>query len=255
MSFLSTTFLRCSLFTALVFASAPAAIAQLEDPSEDLSAPSEVDSPAVTPLEVAPAKTTQTPRNTPDPFSEVNASEIDEDSANTVTYADEEISVNYPAAWRLERLDDGIAISSVATTPTELIATQVVRIAAPPGAVVNANVESFAEEGSAVARYSRATVDGQDAFIVWLADRPDELTSAVATFIGYGSETVLLFSRYAPENTTAEESILAIHASFTDPAKPANTAAESTPADVVEAEAEVETEPETIVPANDSPIQ
>ncbi len=146
----------------------------------------------------------------------------------TAHYADEKISVNYPATWQIKTLDDGILISNNAATPAELVATQIVRMAAPPGAVVNANIESFNKEGSAVARYSRATIDGHDALVMWLTDRPDELGSAIATFIGYDNETILLFSRYAPENTTAEADILQIHASFTDPAATAALPADAT---------------------------
>ena len=206
----------------------------------------------------------ETPTET-DELTEPAQSEI-----STAHYADEKISVNYPATWQLKMLDDGILISSDATVPTELVATQVVRMAAPPGAVVNANIESFKEEGSAVARYSRATIDGHDALVMWLADRPDELGSAIATFIGYDNETVLLFSRYAPENTAAEADILQIHTSFTDPAAtvalPENTTSpnttaenliESDPAEVDSAESSTtelkpieDNEGEVIVPAN-----
>ena len=150
-------------------------------------------------------------------------------NANTATYTDEEISVDYPATWQIKRLEDGLMISSVTTAPTELVATQIVRMAAPPGPVINANLDSFSEEGSAVTRYSRATIDGQDAFVVWLADRPDEFGSAIATFIGYEDETILMFSRYSSENSTAEADILRLHTSFADPTD--TTAAQETTAE------------------------
>ena len=157
----------------------------------------------------------------------------------TATYTDEEISVDYPAAWEIEQLEEGLMISSVTTSPAELVATQIVRMAAPPGPVINANLDSFSEEGSAVTRYSRATIDGQDAFVVWLTDRPDEFGSAIATFIGYENETILMFSRYSPENPTAEDDILRLHASFTDPTATAEGITEETE---VSTEAPAETE-------------
>ena len=175
-----------------------------------------------------PLQQSTAPSNSPSETSEtpvqVPSTETDQAETNTAHYADEKISVNYPATWQIKTLDDGILISSDAATPAELVATQIVRMAAPPGAVVNANIESFTKEGSAVARYSRATIDGHDALVMWLADRPDELSSAIATFIGYDNETILLFSRYAPENTAAEADILQIHTSFTDPAATATAA-------------------------------
>lgn len=245
MNFLLTTVSRYSLAVLVVLASGTGvpAIAQ----SEVL-------------LEAAEEVPTETIR-LPEALDE-SIVEADKADADIISYADEKISVDYPAAWKLERLDDGIMISSVAETPAELVATQIVRMAAPPGAVVNANIESFTEEGSAVARYSRATIDGQDALMMWLSDRPDELGSAIATFIGYDNETVLLFSRYAPENTTAEEAILQLHASFTDPMAPTDTATEAlSPADSTDAETGTgivspeEAETEVIVPANESPVE
>ena len=215
MSFSSTAFLRCLLAATVVLASGfgVSAIAQSDALSDTLELSDALESDALESdaLEI----------DTSEDVSETSA------SIDTATYTDEKISVDYPATWQLKKLEEGIAISSVAAAPTELIATQIVRMAAPPGAVVNANIESFTEEGSAVSRYSRATIDGKDALIIWLSDRPDELSSAIATFIGCEDETVLLFSRYDPENTAAEESILAIHTSFTDPTAPTAEAASS----------------------------
>ena len=236
MNFFSTLFSRCSL-AAVIALSASARLPVLAQSEALLDATEEV-----------PTETIRLPE-----ALDESIAEPDEADADTVSYADEKISVDYPAEWKLERLDDGIMISSVATAPADLVATQIVRMAAPPGAVVNANIESFTEEGSAVARYSRATIDGQDALVMWLSDRPDELGSAIATFIGYDNETVLLFSRYAPENTTAEEAILQLHSSFTDPAAPTDSAAEAVPP-VTSADPETKTE-EVIVPANEPPTE
>ena len=191
---------------------------------ENLEAVPEMPSPAAEPSASEEAELIQAPLVDP------SSPDIE-----TATYTDEEISVDYPATWQIKRLEDGLMISSVTTSPAELVATQIVRMAAPPGPVINANLDSFSEEGSAVTRYSRATIDGQDAFVVWLTDRPDEYGSAIATFIGYEDETVLMFSRYSPENSAAEDDILRLHSSFTDPTDvissplPSSTAAPSSP--------------------------
>ena len=249
---LAKTSTRCALAGAIAAALATtstwtSACAQSPLPSseENIQPANPLELPAEVPAEVeeVPAETLE---SLPAPGSSIESPlvESSEDSVDTVNYADEEISVDYPAAWQLETLEDGILISSAATTPTELIATQIVRMAAPPGAVVNANIESFTAEGSAVARYSRATIDGQDALVMWLSDRPNEdsLESAIATFIGYEDETVFLFSRYASENTAAEASILQLHNSFTDPA----ASLEST------GEADLEKAAEATAPADSS---
>ena len=134
----------------------------------------------------------------------------------TTTYTDEEMSIDFPADWQVEMIENGLMIANVTTVESELVATQVVRMAAPPGPVVNANIDSFIDEGSAVGRYRTVDIDGQEALVMWLSERPDELTAAIATFIGYGNETILLFSRYAPDNETAEDDILRLHTSFTN---------------------------------------
>jgi len=140
---------------------------------------------------------------------------------STATYADEGMSLDFPASWQVEMIENGLIIANVTTVESELVATQVVRMAAPPGPVVNANIDSFIEEGSAVGRYRTVEIDGQEALVMWLSERPDELTGAIATFIGYGDETILIFSRYSPDNETAEADILRLHTSF------ANLAADS----------------------------
>ncbi len=138
-----------------------------------------------------------------------------DDTVETVQYSDQAMSVDYPASWQVEVIDNGIMISSVPETDADLVATQIVRIAAPPGPVVDANIDSFIGEGTAVSRYRTVDIDGQSALVMWLAERPGDLSRAIATFIGYGDETVLLFSRYAPENPMAEADILRLHSSFT----------------------------------------
>ena len=248
MNFLSTTLsTRCSLAAALILAGSlwTPALAQDQENADQpeaqvLDTSVEVPAGALDPIEPSVQD------------SLVEMGEVEEPQASIANYTDAKLSVDYPATWQLKQLDDGIIISSVTTTPAELVATQIVRMAAPPGAVVNANLESFTEEGSAVARYSRATIDGQDALVMWLSDRPDELGSAIATFIGYEDETVLLFSRYAPENTTAEEDILQIHTSFTDPATANNTSEVAPQADSTETDLLEDSEAKEIVPANNS---
>lgn len=158
-----------------------------------------------------PSSLVQTPTLPAAPTSLVEP----DDTAETAQYSDQTMSVDYPTDWQVEVIDNGIAIASVPETDADRVATQIVRIAAPPGSVVNANIDSFIEEGSAVGRYRTVEIDGQSALVMWLAERPGDLSRAIATFIGYGDETVLLFSRYASENPMAEAEILRLHSSFT----------------------------------------
>ena len=150
-----------------------------------------------------------------------------DDTVETAQYSDEVMSVDYPLTWRVSVIDNGVTLANVPETADGLIASQIVRIAAPPGPVVNANIDSFIEEGAAVSRYRTVEIDGQSALVMWLAQRPEPLSQAIATFIGYGGETVLLFSRYAPTNLAAEADILRLHSSFTRLA--AKDTAEDTP--------------------------
>ena len=243
-------FLMCgSLAVGSLLATSASTLAQLEAPTVVIPA-----NPQAAP-ETAP----EALPNNPTPDAEIEGLEnsglensgledpteqpsADLPGIDTANYTDEKISVNYPSAWQLEMLEDGVMISNVATEPADLIATQIVRMAAPPGAVVNANIESFEEEGSAVARYSRATIDGHDALVMWLAERPDELGNAIATFIGYEDETILMFSRYSAENAAAEEAILRLHTSFADPTDAAASGESALDGDSVVSEEDISEE-------------
>jgi hypothetical protein len=170
-------------------------------PAPSMSAPS---MPAPAASEAADSEAA-----TPEPLVQPAA------AGETANYADAVMSVEYPVAWTVEVVDDTtVMIANVTTEETGLVATQVVQMAAPPGAVVNANIDSFIEEGSAVGRYRTVTIDGREALVMWLSERPDTLTQAIATFVDYGDRTVLMFSRYAPDNATAEEDILRLHTSY-----------------------------------------
>lgn len=153
--------------------------------------------------------TTNTPL--PEPLVEPDS------SIPTTNYADEFMSIDYPSTWQIEVSEEGVSLANIPETANDRVDTKVFRIQASPGAVVNANIDSFIEEGSAVGPYRAVTIDNQDALVIWLAERPntDSLSKAIATFIGYGSETVLIFSRYSETNTAAEDSILRLHSSFT----------------------------------------
>ena len=118
------------------------------------------------------------------------------------------------------------------------------RVAAPPGPLVDANIDSFIEEGAAVSRYRSVDIDDRSALVIWLAERPNELTAAIATFVGYDDETVFLFSRYSPDNEGAEAEILAMHASLTNLADESASEPESSPETVTE-------EPPVSAPASD----
>ncbi|MGB7250160.1 MAG: hypothetical protein WBC73_14570 [Phormidesmis sp.] len=146
--------------------------------------------------------------------------------AESANYSDDTMSIDFPATWEVEVVDDGVLISNVPPVDDQRVATQVVRMAAPPGPVVDANIDSFIEEGSAVGRYRKVVIDGQEALVIWLSERPDDLPAAIATFIGYGDETIFLFSRYSPTNAGAEGDILRLHTSFTNLAAGAATAEE-----------------------------
>ena len=153
-----------------------------------------------------------------------------DETAEVTHYSDEAIALDYPVAWKIQVIDGTVTIDNVPETTEDAVETQIFQIASPPGPVVNANIDSFVAEGSAVGRYRTVTLDGQDALVMWLSNRPNDLPSAIATFIGYGNQTVLLFSRYSPTNEGAEAEILRLHSSFTNLAvSPSATAAPPSP--------------------------
>ncbi|MEL6604733.1 MAG: hypothetical protein AAFP20_16085 [Cyanobacteria bacterium J06614_10] len=148
--------------------------------------------------------------------------ESEAEAVEMANYSDGKMSIDYPATWQVEVDDSGIvAIEAAPTAGFQQVITQVFRVDSPPGPLVDANINSFIEEGSAVSRYRSVEIDEQTALVMWLADRPDELSSAIATFIGYGDETIFLFSRYSPDvadpgAADIEESILRLHSSFSN---------------------------------------
>lgn len=177
--------------------------------SVSVSQPSAIEPPAVEPPAVEqndPALTLPAPEPLVQP----------DETAEVTHYADAAIALDYPATWKIQVADGKITIGNVPETAENEIETQIFQIASPPGPVVSANIDSFIAEGSAVGRYRTVTLDGQEALVMWLSDRPNELPSAIATFIGYGNQTVLLFSRYSPTNEGAEAEILRLHSSFTN---------------------------------------
>jgi len=208
-----------------------------------------------TPQSVAPTSTddVQTEEALPQPAPLVLPGESEIPTAN---YSDANMSVDYPSTWQVAvDADNMVSIQNDAEAPQAI--TQVFRVAAPPGPLVDANIDSFVEEGATVRRYSSVTIDDQDALVIWLSDRPDELSSAIATFIGYGSETVFLFSRYSPdadspdadspdadsEQTVTvdpdlegnfEDSLLRLHSSFQNLAAVSNTTEDVMPTDLEE---------------------
>lgn len=192
----------------------------LPDPAEpDLSKPSSAAPEPVSPASTSPAPTSPAPANqesAPEPPSPESSEPLVQPApaGTTTNYSDGVMSIDFPADWKADVSADGLMITNVTTDQNNLVATQVNHIAASPGAVVNANIDSFVKEGAAVGRYRAVTIDGQSALVIWLSDRPDSLSSAIATFIGYGDETVLLFSRYSPDNATAEEDVLRLHSSY-----------------------------------------
>ena len=174
----------------------------------------ETDADLETPIENAainqPAGVIESETDIPEPAPLVTPANPDD----LTTYSEDGLSIDFPLDWTTEVAGESVMIANVTTVETELVATQVVRMAAPPGAVVQANIDSFIEEGSTVGRCQSTTIDDQDALMIWLSERPDDaLTSSIASFFCYCDETILLLSLYAPTNETALDDILRIHSS------------------------------------------
>jgi hypothetical protein len=221
-----------------------------------------------TPVQANPAPEPAVPAATPTaaPTAAPTAEPLVEpDGGPTTNYSDGAVSIDYPTDWTIEVADDSLKIANLPESETDLVSTQVFQIASPPGPLVDANIDSFIEEGAAVDLYRTVTIDGQSALVMWLSERPGTLSQAIATFIGYGDKTVLLFSQYSPENSEAEGNILRLHTSFSNLAAapegteapggtegtevtedPAEESVEGSAEESVEAEAASETAPETI---------
>jgi len=211
-----TSRLSCSALALALLATALGVEAtQAADSPVPAANPTPIETPVVTPSD-SPFAPPPGSQDAPAPEAQPGLAPLvaPDGGLETTNYSEQGMSIDFPEAWEIEVIDNGVMIANVTTVETDLVATQVVRMAAPPGPVVDANIDSFIDEGSAVGRYQSVTIDEQDALVIWLSERPDTLTNAIATFIGYGDETILLFSRYAPTNETAEDTILRLHSSF-----------------------------------------
>lgn len=135
--------------------------------------------------------------------------------SSTANYSDDQMSIDYPASWQIVVNQDGnIQILDGTEGSADQVVTEVFVVDSPPGALINANIDSFITEGSVVGPYGQVTIDDPEAFTIWLAERPMALSRAIATFIGYDDQTVLLFSSFMPENEAVEDRLLELHSSF-----------------------------------------
>ncbi|MEM8503109.1 MAG: hypothetical protein AAF716_08155 [Cyanobacteria bacterium P01_D01_bin.1] len=133
----------------------------------------------------------------------------------TANYSDGRVSIDYPISWLISVEPDGtVQILDGTKGSADEVITEIFVIDSPPGVLINANIDSFIEEGAAVGPYGQVTIDDQQAFTIWLADRPRTLSRAIATFIGYEDQTVLLFSSFRPENEIVEDRLIDLHSSF-----------------------------------------
>ncbi|MGB3788970.1 MAG: hypothetical protein WA949_13245 [Phormidesmis sp.] len=171
-------------------------------------------------------------------------------AAAKANYSDGELSIDYPVSWQIVTDQNGnLQILDGTKGSPDNVVTEIFVVDSPPGVLINANIDSFISEGSAVGPYGQVTIDDQRAFTIWLADRPRTLSRAIATFIGYGDQTVMLFSSFTPENEAVEGSLLELHSSFkkvTD----ADTELESTEPDGTEPDS---TEPDGTEPDSTEP--
>ena len=103
----------------------------------------ETDADLETPIENAainqPAGVIESETDIPEPAPLVTPANPDD----LTTYSEVGLSIDFPLDWTTEVAGESVMIANVTTVETELVATQVVRMAAPPGAVVQANIDSF----------------------------------------------------------------------------------------------------------------
>ncbi|WP_038015600.1 hypothetical protein [Synechococcus sp. PCC 7335] len=134
---------------------------------------------------------------------------------STANYSDDQMSIDYPVSWQIMVNQAGnVQILDGTKGSADQVVTEIFVVDSPPGVLIDANIDSFITEGSAVGPYGQVTIDDRQAFTIWLADRPMALSRAIATFIGYEDQTVLLFSSFTPENEAVEEQLLELHNSF-----------------------------------------
>jgi hypothetical protein len=129
-------------------------------------------------------------------------------------------SILMPSDWFVEGSETAGAavITSYQTAsnpaPTD-IRTEVNLVDEPPETYVDRQIDDLVEQKYVIDRFRLASVQGNQAFRVWIIDAPGEFANQIITFVGYeNGSTAKIVSYYNGDSPTTVDTIMQMHRSF-----------------------------------------
>lgn len=130
-------------------------------------------------------------------------------------------SVQVPQGWFIEGKEaEGYALITSYGPDSEAtqmgdVKTEVNLVNEPPQTYVDRQIDDLIQQGYVIDRFGLASVQGNEAFRIWIIDVPGDFTNQVITFVGFESgKTAKIISYYNEDSATMTETIMQIHRSF-----------------------------------------
>lgn len=129
-------------------------------------------------------------------------------------------ALQMPATWFAEGAEaEGYAVITSYQTdskpaPTD-VRTEVTLVNEPPETYVDREIDGLVAQKYVIDRFRLASVQGNQAFRVWIVDAPGEFTHQIITFVGYeNGSTAKIVSYYNDDSPTTVDTIMQMHRSF-----------------------------------------
>lgn len=130
-----------------------------------------------------------------------------------------QFSLMIPAGWTTEMVEsEGYAVITSylpgeTIQPTD-VRTEVSLVNEPPETYVDREINALVQQNYRIRNYGVAAVGGNQAFRLWIIDRPGDFTQQVITFVGEGNRTSKIISYYNEDSPEAIAILMEMHQSF-----------------------------------------
>jgi hypothetical protein len=132
-----------------------------------------------------------------------------------------QFSIEMPQGWYAQGVvDDGWAMITSyqpesASPQAGDVKTEVFLVDEPPETYVDREIDSLIQAGYEIDRFGMASVNGSDAFRIWIIEMPGDFANQVITFVGFDDgRTAKIVSDYNDDSVATTDTILQIHRSF-----------------------------------------
>ena len=129
-------------------------------------------------------------------------------------------AIQMPSDWFAEgaETEGYVVITSYQTTsepaPTD-VRTEVTLVDEPPETYVDREIDRLIEQKYEIDRFRIVSVQGNQAFRVWLIEAPGDFAKQIITFVGYeNGSTAKIVSYYNGDSSTTVDTIMQMHRSF-----------------------------------------